>query len=240
MRPVGSTRPALAIRRRKFCLCRPQARQSFDRQLQLGQCEAGGKQFKDQRPVFQLAAQPTHRGRQYAAMVKGHRLAGGLQALVIVHRQLGGGAALLHPQPPVAPRLKDQPGFIEQLITLQHPLLIPRRSPLAKGNVDAVKTPAFFDLVGCRSCPGTQPGNQNAVDHCRATVAPVFPGEKAVPWQPCRLGAARWRRLADKRQIADRDNARPATPFAWIAALVTEGVKLLDIAEVQPRLLLHP
>src|SRR3546814_15374576 len=57
---------------------------------------------------------------------------------------------------------------------------------------------------------------------------------------PFRVAGARRLRLANQGEIADGNHARPAGELARVAVAVGEGVELLDIAQVESRLLLNP
>src|SRR5688500_2265479 len=89
-------------------------RNRFDGSLQVSKCELAGQKFKYHRAVFQFCAQPRDRGRKNAPVIEPHRLAerGQLPA-----RERSG--------PAVAPRLFHQPRFIEQLVAVEHALLVP-------------------------------------------------------------------------------------------------------------------
>ena len=115
--PVGSTSAALSTSRRKFCLCRWRPEIASTVRCNLGQREFLRHQLEHHRPVFELGAQPRDRGRQDAAMIEAHRLA--------ERRQL---AARERRFAAVAPRLLDQAGLVEQLVAVEHLLLVPGRA----------------------------------------------------------------------------------------------------------------
>src|SRR3546814_20324003 len=62
----------------------------------------------------------------------------------------------------------------------------------------------------------------------------------ALPISLVRVAGPGRLRLANQGEIADGDDARPTGELARVAVTVGEGVELLDIAQVEPRLLLNP
>ena len=94
----------------------------LDAALQLQQREGLRHQFEDHGMVFDLGAQPGDAGRENAAVIDDHGLARA--------RRRGELA-------PVAPRLRDQPGLVEQLIALQDQFLVPAPPVEAEGDGDA-------------------------------------------------------------------------------------------------------
>ena len=89
----------------------------LDGALQFGEREFGRHQLEHHRAVFQLGAQPRDRGGEDAAVVEAHRLAERGQ-LARVQRRLAA----------VAPRFLDQPRLVEQLVAVEHLLLVPGRA----------------------------------------------------------------------------------------------------------------
>src|SRR5262249_41878595 len=64
--------------------------------------------------------------------------------------------------------------------------------------------------------------------------------EAPVPLAPLRSGSAGRARLANERQVRDRNHPRPARPLLRITMAIGEGVELLDITDLEPRLLSDP
>src|SRR5439155_26123490 len=97
--------------------------QRLDGALQLEQRKCWRHQFEDDRTVLDLAAQPADRGREDAAMVKGHRHPG---------RAVEGGGRTGGPDTGAARRLGDKPRLVEQLVAFEDQLLVPCRAMAAK------------------------------------------------------------------------------------------------------------
>src|SRR3546814_5813970 len=97
--------------------------------------------------------------------------------------------------------------------------------------------------AGFRARGGRHPGDElradRRIDQRRPAFAPVFPWKVVVPASPFRVAGARRLRLANQGEIADGNHARPAGELARVAVAVGEGVELLDIAQVESRLLLN-
>ncbi len=74
-------------------------------------------------------------------------------------------------------------------------------------------------------------------------VAPILPGEEAVPRLEAGAGRAQrgWvLRHAGEREIADRDDVRAGVARMRMAAAVAEGIELFDIADIERGLRRHP
>ncbi len=121
------------------------ARQSFDGALQLQQGEGRWHQLEDHRPVFDLGSQPRDPGSQDAAMVVAHR-----------HARHGVGDR--------PARLGNQPGLMQQLIALQHEVLVPTVGAAAEIDVDSLASLAPRRRVGRRIDPLRQPRQDQLCD----------------------------------------------------------------------------
>src|SRR4029077_8028910 len=87
----------------------------LDGALQLGERELGCHQLEDDGTIFELGAQARDRSGENAPGIEAHRLA---QPRKIPARHRG--------RPAVASRLLDQAGFVEELVTVERLLLVPR------------------------------------------------------------------------------------------------------------------
>ena len=157
-------------------------------------------------------------------MVRDHRFAEG--------RIEGGGLGRWTALGPgaVARRLGREPRLVKQLIAFQHPFLVPRRAILGEQQAQARQ----LGLIALG--PGLQGRNNGLVDQARAAPPPVLPGEEARPGRPGGVGHGGFDGVGRQGQIAHRDDPRGAGAHVGqgrIAALVAEGVELLDIAELE-------
>jgi hypothetical protein len=172
-------------------------------------------------------AQPAHRRREDAAMIHRHGLA---------ERGRGGIGRV----PAIAPCLRHQPGLVEQLIPLEHALLVPARGRLAEGGAHAL-IPA---RALARTARARRPGGELWLDHLRHHRGPsaptVFPGEIAVPVLPLSAASAARRGFARQGEIADRDHSGRWIERAAFAAEIRERIELLHITERNAGLLAHP
>src|SRR4029078_11364112 len=107
------TQPSLLSRGAEVLLVQQRARDRLYRLLQIEQGKFRRQQLEHHRPVFELAAQATHGGSKNAAMVEFHWPA----KIGELHTLERGPAA-------VARALGDEPGLVEQLVALQHLLLV--------------------------------------------------------------------------------------------------------------------
>jgi len=185
----------------------------------LQQGEFGRHQLEHHGAVFDLGAQARDARGQDAAVVVLHGSP----------RQAGTRSNA------AARGLLDQAGFKQQLVALQHQVLVPG---LAIGTkVDSY--PRLPGLPQCRIWCLIDPGLQRRQDvlgqHRGGPIAPVFPGEIAVPVLPA--GVALWwlLGLAGQPQVADGQHMGRLGAFA-----VGEGVELLDIAQAVLGLGLDP
>ena len=102
-------------------------RDRFHGALQFSECEFGRQKFKHHRAVFQLGAQPRDRGGENAPVVEAHGYAEAGDRLARQCRRAA-----------VAPRLLDQSGLVEQLVAVEHALLVPMRALGAEIQPDAI------------------------------------------------------------------------------------------------------
>src|SRR5258708_35169305 len=99
----------------------------------------------------------------------------------------------------VASRFSDEPGLVEELVALQHKLLIPRCRLQAEGDLAAHLAQTRLGLVR----RGGDPRGESLFDRRqgrRPTVPPIFPWEIAITALPRRLRRA----LAHQSETADR------------------------------------
>ena len=82
----------------------------------------------------------------------------------------------------VAPRLLDQPGFVEQLVAVEHLLLVPRRAADAEGRAAAARAGRARGRArhAVGAVHSSSSGDDRVEDRGRA-LAPVLPREEAVP-----------------------------------------------------------
>src|SRR5882762_10211949 len=127
--------------------------------LQVGQGELARHQLENHRTVFELGAQPRDGGRQDTAMVVPHRLAQGGQV-----RALERGLAA------VVARLLDQPGFVEQLVAVEHLLLVPWASAGGKTLAQAFAPAERTGWIVARlvAGPGVERGQDRVVENLGA------------------------------------------------------------------------
>src|SRR5215470_616667 len=136
----------------------------------------------------------------------------------------------------VATRFLDQPGLVEELITIEHFLLVPRTAA-DRETVPQAFTPAKragrFVAEGARR-PVDQQRQDGFIKNVGPARAPVFPWKEAVPRLEAGAGWTQHRCVvghARKGEIADRDNMRAGVDDARVAATIAKCIKLLDIAE---------
>ena len=135
----------------------------------------------------------------------------------------------------VAHAFLDQPRLIEQFVTVEHILLVetvavlPEQQPHPFASAEA----APMDRTATERDKGAQARHDGRIDQRRPALAPVLPGEKAIPF--AKAGARRGRGFGvaepGEGEIADRNHMGIAAAGAAVAAAVAEGVKLLDIAD---------
>ena len=136
----------------------------------------------------------------------------------------------------VARRLLDQPRLVEQLVAVEHLLLVPGRAADAEAEPQPL-APAERRgrLAMPRRGPLLEQRHDDLVEDRGPPLAPVLPRKEAVPrLEP---GAAASRSAAAlsgharEREIADRDHVHAGVVRPRVAAAVAEGVELLDIAD---------
>ncbi len=153
----------------------------------------------------------------------------------------------------VAGRLGRQARLVEQLVALQHPLLVPWRAIQREGQPGPRTAPLCL-FASRRGRPPLQRRPDGGVQHGGAAAPPVLPGEEACPGRPQGVGGVGVDGAGREGQIADRDHPRGIRavqgPRAWaddgphvghrrVAAAVAEGVELLHITDLEPGLLGH-
>ncbi len=145
------------------------------------------------------------------------------------------GAAPASPSP--RPRFRDQAGFVEQFVALEHEFLVPRAAVGAEGRGDPIGAIVPQGGAGRGFGKSAQGGQDHRVDHRGNADTAVFPRQIEIPILPARLVARTGRALAGQAEIADRDDALFG-PKAAVA--IREGIKLFDIADGMMRLPFDP
>src|SRR5947207_1980283 len=102
----------------------------LDGALQLGQRELARHQLEHDRAVFELGAQARDRGREDAPVVEAHGFAERREGLARERRLTA-----------VAARLLDETGVVEELVAIEHLLLVPGGAAGAKAQPQPL-TPA--------------------------------------------------------------------------------------------------
>ena len=192
--PVGSTSAALSTSRRKFCLCRCRPEIASTVRCNSVSVNSRGHQLEHHRAVFQLGAQPRDRGGEDAAMVEAHRLA---------ERRASGARERRFAA--VAPRLLDQARLVEQLVAVEHLLLVPGLPPTPKHSAAARAGRARDRARARRSAPPIR--RAAAGSPCRGSRAAAranpptgksrYQGSKPAP-------AARRRRRSSGMRVSAR------------------------------------
>ena len=201
--PVGSTSAPVLHQPAEILLVQMPARDRFHGVLQFRKCEFARQKFKDDRAVFQFGAQPRDGGGENPPVVEAHGDAERRQR-----------AALQRRGPAVAARLLDQACLIQQLVAVEHALLVPMRALGAEIEPHAVlarQRARRLRRLALRG-PFGQLGQDVAGDDLGRLLAPVFPGEEAVPRLEARarrpraidVGRARQREIADRGACARR------------------------------------
>ena len=202
--------------------------------LQFGECELGRQKFKHHRAVFQFGAQPRNRGGENAAVVEAHGDAERGQRLARQCRRRGRRGA---PPRPVPLRRAARSGRARA----PRPNARPRCRNRAARDPCAASARA---VSGCSLCPAhlVEFGKDVALDDGGPRLAPVLPGEEAVPGLEGRARRARAVVVggAGQREIADRGDMDVGVAGLRVPAAIAEGVELLDIAEPQARSALPP
>src|SRR5262245_31554299 len=139
---------------------------------------------------------------------------------------------------PAPRRLSHQPGLVEQLVALQHELLIPSLLVRSECGLDAMRALPPDGWVGCLAHPSPQARQDRSRDHCGRPITPVLPRKVPIPVVPARALLSRYAGLPGETEIADRDQALVAAPMQAIP--IGEGVELFEVAQRVVRLVLHP
>ncbi len=140
-----------------------------------------------------------------------------------------------------------QPRGVEELVAVEHALLVPRRVLDAKGEAHplaAAERPLpAASSPSARAPSGAAPaGSRRRAASGGRRASPPRGRSRTSAASSRRRGAAP-RRVPPgprQRQVADRDQMRAEIARPGMAAAVAESVELLDIAERQRRLLLDP
>src|SRR5205814_5824976 len=124
-------------------------------------------------------------------------------------RHLSAGADALGPptqyarrRAEVARRFGDEPRRVEQLVTFEHQLFVPRTGGQTEGEPEPLLTQPPLGLGGGI----LRPSVKSILDPRKRlglAFAPVLPWEIAVPTLPHSLGRAGGARLAHQREISD-------------------------------------
>src|SRR5690606_14416014 len=128
------------------------------------------------------------------------------------------------------------------LIALEHAVFIPGEIVEREGRSGAGLT---FGAKAAR--PRLRPGRQRLLARRQgrgAAGAPILPRKEPRPGGPLAVGRVRIDRRRREGEITYRDHPGPSGPVPQIrqggvAALVAEGVELLDVAEFEPGLSGH-
>ena len=218
--------------RRKVGLVQGQAGDRLHRALEVVEGEGRAQELEGHGAILELAAQPTQPRGQDAPVVGGHGRAGGggQSAWPCGRRPRCGALSRPRPRPPAPPRRAVRSG------RARAPRSSARRpganSACARARRRAPRAP------GAAAGPGAELGFKGA-QGVGAAGAPVLPREEARPGRPGRAlefaSAGR-----GQGEIAHRDHPLLAGRGAVaqvgqgrVAALVAEGVELLDIAELE-------
>src|SRR5262249_52203334 len=134
----------------------------------------------------------------------------------------------------------NKTGFIKQLVTLEHALLIPARAFIkAEALTYAVTPPVDRSAIACLQ-PFIERWRDVLIDQRRPAIAKIFPRKMFIPAAPKRAGDVADIAAAGQREIADRKHAQAAVRILIVPAAIAEGVKLLGVAQLQLGLLLDP
>ena len=126
-------------------------------------------------------------------------------------------------------RLGHQASLEEQLIALQHQVLVPGLGAIAEAHLDPLLPLPPARRIAAALRPRCQSRQDGLGDQRRGAGPPVLPGEIAVPAPPFRIACAGRQAFAGETEIADRHDALPSVRGRPVA--VGEGVELLDIAQ---------
>src|SRR5215470_10875757 len=135
-----------------------------------------------------------------------------------------------------AARFLDQAGLVDELVAVEHLLLVPRAAAERETQAHAL-APAQRTRrrgLGRAARPILEQRQDDLVEDVRPLFPPIFPREEAIPW--FEAGAGRTQggeilRHAREREIADRDDVGAGIARPRVAAAIAEGVELLDVAD---------
>ncbi len=206
----------------------------FDGALQIGEGELARHQLEHHGAIFQLGAQSRDRGRKDAAVIESHGLAQRRHA-----RAPERGAAA------VTSRLLDQARLVEELVAVEHLLLVPRAATGAEAQAHALASAKRAPSLGLVDALGPlrEQRQHDLVEDLRPLFAPILPREEAIPGLESGAGGAQPRHVlghAGEGEIADRDDVRAGIVGARVPPAIAEGVELLHVAHREPRLRLDP
>ncbi len=209
--------PLLLDEPAEILLVQPHAGQRLDRALQLQQGESGRHQLEDDRPVFDLAAQPADRGREDPAMVGCHML-----------RRKRGRPAAARAVPGRADAL-DQARLRRGARSARGPA--PRSTPPRRKRGPTSPRAAAARPRSPPCLPIATSAALERRERRRFCRPPILPRKIAIPALPLCLGGAG--RAAPRARARDRRrSARGRARLAGLDAIaVAEGIELLDIAE---------
>ena len=191
--PRAFDRPPVSTRRRKFCLwSRAPARASTTR-CSRRRVKVAGRSSKTTGRYLSFP----RRRPSAVARASGDRAPS-------TPRRLGAPGRLL----PIAPGLGDEPGLVQQLVTLQHADGVERRPAKSEGDVGPL-TPGPPRLgVPRLPHPPLQGRHDHPLDEGGPPRAGVLPRQELVKAAPSRLPRARDTPLADEGQVGDRERMR--------------------------------
>src|SRR5690606_13607186 len=131
----------------------------------------------------------------------------------------------------------------KQLEAVENLFLVPHRAIEAEADADTILARHGPDRRRAQRRllrPLAQPRLDLARQNIRTAFAPVLPREVLLPAPPrAVLKIARVPPLGE-REIADRNHMQRGIVGLRVPAAVAERVELFDVAEAEPRLLLHP
>src|SRR5262245_7222650 len=195
---------------------------SLDGTLQLQQRERRRHQLENDRAVFDLGAQPRDAGGKDAAVIMVHALAGRQR---LNHR-------------PTPRRLPHECRLVQQLVALQHELLVPSLLVSSESGVDAIRALPPGSGIGCVTRPSPQARQDGSRDHSGRPATPVFPRKVPIPIVPVGAMLSRYARLSGETKVANGDYALLSAPMHTIP--VGEVVERSEVAQRVMRLVLHP
>src|SRR5262249_43864360 len=139
---------------------------------------------------------------------------------------------------PMPGRLPHEPRLVEQLVALQHELLVPSLLVSSESGPDAMRALPPDSGIGRLARPSPQARQDCSRDQCGRPITPVFPRKVPIPVVPAGAMLSRYARLPGETKVADGDHALLAAPMHAIP--VGEGVELFEVAQRVVRLVLHP